>query len=283
MHALGPIRALRPRLHRVYAVSLVKQPRALNGPRKVSRTSRDDALILSRQISIAGARSHRPHSCVGTLLGTLHTPRSTHVTMAVQPEKSASSPKRVNGGKSPKAAKAKATTRSPTDDIEDLIEKHPALASVKDDAPVLRDELLGWYDRVHRILPWRRNPHSQHAPPPRGPGADATPAQHWAGCHETGASMDGTFILCIVWAIQLNSFFFLFTVPPDQYAYGVWVSEIMSQQTQIERVATYWRRWIDRWPDAVSLSNATQEEVNEMWAGLGYYRRARYVSFYGYI
>ena len=275
MHALGPIRALRPRLHRVYAVSLVKQPRALNGPRKVSRTSRDDALILSRQISIAGARSHRPHSCVGTLLGTLHTPRSTHVTMAVQPEKSASSPKRVNGGKSPKAAKAKATTRSPTDDIEDLIEKHPALASVKDDAPVLRDELLGWYDRVHRILPWRRNPHSEHAPPPRGPGADATPAQHWAGCHETGASMDGTFILCIVWAIQLNSFFFLFTVPPDQYAYGVWVSEIMSQQTQIERVATYWRRWIDRWPDAVSLSNATQEELNEMWAGLGYYRRAR--------
>jgi A/G-specific adenine glycosylase len=57
----------------------------------------------------------------------------------------------------------------------------------------------------------------------------------------------------------------------------------MSQQTQIERVATYWRRWIDRWPDAVSLSNATQEEVNEMWAGLGYYRRARYVSICGYI
>ena len=73
----------------------------------------------------------------------------------------------------------------------------------------------------------------------------------------------------------IESFIFLSTVPPDQYAYGVWVSEIMSQQTQIERVATYWRRWIDRWPDAVSLSNATQEEVNEMWAGLGYYRRAR--------
>ena len=210
MHALGPIRALRPRLHRVYAVSLVKQPRALNGPRKVSRTSRDDALlILSRQISIAGARSHRPHSCVGTLLGTLHTPRSTHVTMAVSPQKSTPSPKRVNGGKSPKAAKAKATTRSPTDDIEDLIEKHPALNSIKDDAPVLRDELLGWYDRVHRILPWRRNPHSQHAPPPRGPGADATPAQHWAGCHETGASMDGTFILITVWAISIKSFFFV--------------------------------------------------------------------------
>ena len=212
MHALGPIRALRPRLHRVYAVSLVKQPRALNGPRKVSRTSRDDALlILSRQISIAGARSHRPHSCVGTLLGTLHTPRSTHVTMAVQPERGTPSPKRVNGGKSPKAAKAKATTRSPTDDIEDLIEKHPALNSIKDDAPVLRDELLGWYDRVHRILPWRRNPHSQHAPPPRGPGADATPAQHWAGCHETGASMDGTFILIIVWAIVLSRLFFFYS------------------------------------------------------------------------
>ena len=51
----------------------------------------------------------------------------------------------------------------------------------------------------------------------------------------------------------------------------------MSQQTQIDRVATYWLRWTERWPTAAHLAEATQEEVNELWAGLGYYRRARFL------
>lgn len=51
----------------------------------------------------------------------------------------------------------------------------------------------------------------------------------------------------------------------------------MSQQTQVSRAAEYFRRWMDRWPDVHALSKASQEEVNEMWAGLGYYRRARFL------
>ena len=51
----------------------------------------------------------------------------------------------------------------------------------------------------------------------------------------------------------------------------------MSQQTQIDRVATYWLRWTERWPTAAHLAEATQEEVNELWAGMGYYRRARFL------
>ena len=177
--------------------------------------------------------------------------------MAVPPAK-APSPKRVNGDKSPKAtkAKAKAPTRSPTEDIEDLIGKHPSLASIRDDAPRLRDELLAWYDKSHRILPWRRNFHSQHAPPPPGPRGD-------------GVSPRSTGPGAASWRPD--------NVPRDQYAYGVWVSEVMSQQTQIERVAQYWLRWTERWPDVSSPGGATREEVNELWAGLGYYRRAGFL------
>jgi A/G-specific adenine glycosylase len=42
-------------------------------------------------------------------------------------------------------------------------------------------------------------------------------------------------------------------------------------------VIDYYSRWMARWPTVDSLAAATQEEVNEMWAGLGYYRRARFL------
>lgn len=51
----------------------------------------------------------------------------------------------------------------------------------------------------------------------------------------------------------------------------------MSQQTQLARVVEYFGRWVARWPSVGALAAATQEEVNELWAGLGYYRRARYL------
>ena len=58
-------------------------------------------------------------------------------------------------------------------------------------------------------------------------------------------------------------------------AYGVWVSEIMLQQTRVEAVIKYWIKWMDSFPTVHSLANATPEEVNAHWAGLGFYRRAR--------
>ncbi|XP_019460214.1 PREDICTED: adenine DNA glycosylase [Lupinus angustifolius] len=60
-------------------------------------------------------------------------------------------------------------------------------------------------------------------------------------------------------------------------AYGVWVSEIMLQQTQVQTVIPYYNRWMLKWPTIHHLSQASLEEVNEMWAGLGYYRRARFL------
>ncbi|OEL37879.1 Adenine DNA glycosylase [Dichanthelium oligosanthes] len=63
----------------------------------------------------------------------------------------------------------------------------------------------------------------------------------------------------------------------EERAYAVWVSEVMLQQTRVPVVVGYYERWMARWPTVRSLAAATQEEVNEMWAGLGYYRRARFL------
>lgn len=43
--------------------------------------------------------------------------------------------------------------------------------------------------------------------------------------------------------------------------------EVMSQQTQVARAAEYFVRWTRRWPTVQALAGATQEEVNELWAG----------------
>ncbi|XP_022066136.2 adenine DNA glycosylase isoform X2 [Acanthochromis polyacanthus] len=57
--------------------------------------------------------------------------------------------------------------------------------------------------------------------------------------------------------------------------YAVWVSEIMLQQTQVATVIDYFNKWMKRWPTVQDLAAATLEEVNQMWAGLGYYSRGK--------
>lgn len=59
--------------------------------------------------------------------------------------------------------------------------------------------------------------------------------------------------------------------------YAVWVSEVMLQQTQVDRVRDYFERWMERFPTVEALSEASVEEVLRLWTGLGYYRRARYL------
>ncbi len=80
-----------------------------------------------------------------------------------------------------------------------------------------RDDLLSWYDRHRRDLPWRR----------------------------------------------------------DRDPYRVWISEVMLQQTRVETVVPYYRRFLERFPDVHALAAAPLEEVLARWSGLGYYRRAR--------
>jgi len=85
----------------------------------------------------------------------------------------------------------------------------------------LAAELLGWYDRHRRELPWR-------APP---------------------------------------------GVTPDPY--GVWLSEIMLQQTTVPAVKAYYEKFLALWPTVGDLAAAPVEDVMKAWAGLGYYSRAR--------
>ncbi len=60
---------------------------------------------------------------------------------------------------------------------------------------------------------------------------------------------------------------------PDPY--GVWVAEVMLQQTTVKAATPYWRRFLARWPDLAALAAAPEQEVLALWSGLGYYRRAR--------
>ncbi|RMZ55185.1 hypothetical protein APUTEX25_005463 [Auxenochlorella protothecoides] len=113
--------------------------------------------------------------------------------------------------------------------------------------PQLRASLLDWYDANHRVLPWRRNPHSRLPP-------SALAAAAAAGFHPAPEGL-----------------------PLDETIYRTWVCEVMSQQTQVARVAEYFGRWVARWPRVADLAAADQDAVNEAWAGLGYYRRARYL------
>ena len=82
-------------------------------------------------------------------------------------------------------------------------------------------ELLAWYDRHRRVLPWRAKP---------------------------GEAID---------------------------PYRVWLSEIMLQQTTVKTVGPYFARFVARWPDVGALAAAPLDDVLQLWAGLGYYARAR--------
>jgi A/G-specific adenine glycosylase len=57
--------------------------------------------------------------------------------------------------------------------------------------------------------------------------------------------------------------------------YRVWLSEIMLQQTTVKAVAPYFARFLARWPDVRALAAAPLDDVLRLWAGLGYYARAR--------
>ncbi|MDR2605175.1 MAG: A/G-specific adenine glycosylase [Desulfovibrio sp.] len=61
----------------------------------------------------------------------------------------------------------------------------------------------------------------------------------------------------------------------DYTPYEVWISEVMLQQTQMDRGVLYFTRWIRRFPDIAALAAASEDEVLRLWEGLGYYSRAR--------
>jgi len=94
------------------------------------------------------------------------------------------------------------------------------------DIAAVRADLLAWYDRHARVLPWRVGPASGGRRP-----------------------------------------------RPDPYR--VWLSEVMLQQTTVPHAASYYLKFLQRWPRIGDLAAAEDSEVMAAWAGLGYYARAR--------
>lgn len=58
-------------------------------------------------------------------------------------------------------------------------------------------------------------------------------------------------------------------------AYKIWLSEVMLQQTQVQTVIPYYKKFLSEFKEVVSLANADSEQVLHLWSGLGYYSRAR--------
>ncbi|XP_059626324.1 adenine DNA glycosylase [Cornus florida] len=110
----------------------------------------------------------------------------------------------------------------------------------KDETLEIRASLLEWYDHNQRDLPWRIINKGD-----KNDGND----------DDDDDSKDRS----------------------ERRAYAVWVSEVMLQQTRVQTVIDYFNRWMLKWPTIHHLARASLEEVNEMWAGLGYYRRARFL------
>src|SRR5438874_9379547 len=59
--------------------------------------------------------------------------------------------------------------------------------------------------------------------------------------------------------------------------YRIWLSEVMLQQTQVGTVIPYYRRFIRKYPTVTALARATEDEVLQLWSGLGYYARGRHL------
>ncbi|MCL2094186.1 MAG: A/G-specific adenine glycosylase [Treponema sp.] len=60
--------------------------------------------------------------------------------------------------------------------------------------------------------------------------------------------------------------------------WGILVSELMLQQTQVSRVEGYWTRWMEKWPSPEALAKASLAEALREWSGLGYNRRCRFLK-----
>jgi len=59
--------------------------------------------------------------------------------------------------------------------------------------------------------------------------------------------------------------------------YKTWISEMMLQQTTVAAVIPYFEKWMDRFPTIADIAKASLDEILNLWQGLGYYNRARYI------
>ena len=134
-----------------------------------------------------------------------------------------------------------------------------------------RAALLRWYDANHRVLPWRLTPATSTS---KG-GAHAE--RQAAGERQRELMRKFVSKTPSSGAEKKDPAGLDPAVAQDKdvFAYRVWVSEVMLQQTRVAAACEYYTRWVQRWPTVHSLASASIDDVREMWAGLGYYSRAQ--------
>ena len=141
-----------------------------------------------------------------------------------------------------------------------------------------RRQLLSWYAASRRRLPWRGDPapwseskaRKVAVSPVTRVKLDSRAADVFPTLRARDEQREGRLVIDL--EDEKDEVATKFMVP---CAYGVWVSEVMLQQTQVEVVIPYWTRWMKRFPTLDTLAAASEEEVNSYWAGLGFYGRAR--------
>eukprot|EP00796_Vickermania_ingenoplastis_P004703 gene4703-3396_t len=141
-----------------------------------------------------------------------------------------------------------------------------------------------WYQHRRRDLPWRR-PVNQSPTP----CVEETIAKKEAGAQ---IKRSGTAGGGVIYATKTGPFVVKEELPEDEQVaseqgggaptlppnpYEIWVSEVMSQQTQMGTVIEYFDKWMAKFPTVEALAGASEEEVRAVWAGMGYYRRALYL------
>lgn len=132
--------------------------------------------------------------------------------------------------------------------------------------------ILDWYRKNRRKLPWRGDPSPWT-------GSTAQFADKVISAQRVGISKQAKKSAFLVSKNKADRVEHeaegrrVYEVTP----YGIWVSEIMLQQTRVEAVVEKWCQWMDSFPDVAALARATPEQVNAHWAGLGFYRRARFL------
>ena len=135
----------------------------------------------------------------------------------------------------------------------------------------IRENLLNWYTENHRKLPWRvlqktvsKGKNSKEGCLNESKGRKSRKRKEIVKIEsENEENMDSAG-----------------TNDSDEqlFAYKIWISEIMAQQTQIKTVIPYFKRWMERFPTLQDLASSSLEDVNQVWSGLGYYRRAKYLQ-----
>jgi A/G-specific adenine glycosylase len=159
------------------------------------------------------------------------------------------------------------------------------LTKVRD---TLRPSLANWYKTTRRKLPWR---------------GDVQPEGGWDGRGTLdGSALDLPASKASTKTATISSFFASTTTttttttttstPPSPSPslaptslapaipitpYSIWISETMLQQTRVAAVIPFFLAWLASFPSVTDVASASEDSINKHWAGLGFYRRARYL------